>query len=646
MDFTLLKTDHVWGKDALNVIKMRGKNFAPTDLAVLLGAEMTRTNARTDEGELGCFTWLATVDISGGEPRAISPNGAVSWSTPTRRGVAVLPVMTPESSRFVDLRLVEIRNPVLKMPIYTYGEYPQTVADEKTDDQLHQLFLLGSLPQTGKSYTFDEMPLDSHKEFKPEKHLEYEYKGKRYVRVRCRCSDGTLSNGKPTEKHRYYWVQVEPIEWFKDKSGYLIPRKCLFSGIQYDTKSDLGFFPHGDFDFSKTFLSHYLDTYFANEMCNPMDRVALKEKKMAAEDRRKARQKRYGITISDKPMSVNDQIRFHIQNRMSLMLHGPSGVGKTRRVQAIDPELTSITLCNGILPEEVIGKTRYPDGKAGNKAEGGVWAPPRWYTDLCEKCDKEPDKPHVLFIDEVTNARETTQSLIYHIVLERSIAQGVGKLPENAVVILAGNSKEESGAAYNMPAPLFRRLSHMHLDLNIPEWLEWGSERNSKYPNDPNRLNIHPLVSSFVATYGRQVFYSEYNEEEPVQFALDPRKWERVSDKIYANGGGITKELLRADIGPELTETFAAYANNPPLSLEEVMKGEYGNSDIPNTQDARLALALNLRHASEKEVGTVREFIKGKLGAEMLSVFDSVWVGKDDARAVQIANLHMQQGGR
>ena len=365
----------------------------------------------------------------------------------------------------------------------------------------------------------------------------------------------------------------------------------------------------------------------------------------AEKERQTARQKKYGIEVSEEPMPLKEQIEFYIQNGMSFMLHGPSGVGKSCRVKEIDPDLTSITLCNGILPEDVIGKTIYPNGVGTDGALGGVWSPPNWYVELCKKCETEPNKKHVLFIDEVTNARETTQSLIYHVALEKSIAQGVGKLPDNAVVVLAGNSKEESGAAYNMPAPLFRRLSHIYLDLNIQEWLEWGSERSKHHPETPDRLNIHPLVASFVATYGQKVFYSEYDEEDPGKFALDPRKWEKVSDKIYANKGVMRREILEADIGPELAASLLSYAKNPPLSVEDILSGEYGSGDIPKSHDARLALTLSLRHATAKEVGKVREFIDTELGAENRAIFDSVWVGKDDTRALQLASLR-NAGGR
>ena len=139
------------------------------------------------------------------------------------------------------------------------------------------------------------------------------------------------------------------------------------------------------------------------------------------------------------------------------MLHGPSGVGKTKRVQELDPDCVCLQLRNGILPEEIIGKT-------GTEGRQSFWIEPTWYTRIKEVCQKDPDHNHVLFIDELTNVDSNEQSLVFHLVLSRSIDGSIGKLPENCVVVAAGNSPEESEAAYNMPEPLFRRFE-AHIEL-------------------------------------------------------------------------------------------------------------------------------------------------------------------------------------
>lgn len=538
--------------------------------------------------------------------------------------------------------------------ICKYGEYPQDIAPAAISKKLEKAFQNRTLDSTGKQYTFDQVGLDDcDLPFKALVHKEYTLDGKRYIRVLGKPADGdsVLSDGQEVEGGKPYWLEVKPIEWLVDPSGIWLAKKGLFSGIRFNKGGDY------DGNFAKTEMKSYLDNFFSKEMQASRDHsmVYTEEKESVRKTEPGARQKKYGITVEDEPLSVKEQIDFYVKNGMSFMLHGVSGIGKTGRVEAIDPNLTAVPLWNGVLPEDIVGKVRYPNGEVklpyegGNECEnGGVWVPPDWYVELCKKCEAEPNKMHVLFLDEVTNARPTTQSLIFHIALKKSISPSKGKLPKNAVVVLAGNSKEESGAAYNMPEPLFRRMcGHIYLEPNVADWLEWASEKSFKHPEDPQRLNVHPLISSFVGTYGNNVFYSAYNEENPGQWAIDPRGWEQVSDIIYDNKGVIRRELLENKIGPDLTANLLAYAKNPPLSVEEVLNDEYTPADIPEGNDARLALALSLRHVGDRQVGKVREFIRNNLGKENEAAFDSLWIGKNDERAIQISQLRQtEKGGR
>lgn len=161
--------------------------------------------------------------------------------------------------------------------------------------------------------------------------------------------------------------------------------------------------------------------------------------------------------------------------------------------------------------------------------------------------------------------------------LNNSIGPNVGKLPDNVVVVAAGNSKEESEAAYNMPEPLFRRFDgHIYLDLDIKQWIEWGSEVSQK---GENRLKIHPLVANFVATYSHQVFYSSYDSEEPHKFAMTTW-WEQISDIIYDNKGG-AREFNENKVGKEIASSFIAFAKTPQISIEDVLDRNYEAFDIP-----------------------------------------------------------------
>lgn len=363
-----------------------------------------------------------------------------------------------------------------QVKICEYGEYPQNVISGRLEEELESAYELEKnsvLQRTGKKYTFDAADLgDYAQKFQKKEYEEYMLNGRKYVRIEGKRCDGdsVLSDGRDVRAGDSYWFEVKPIEWLMDeKSGIWVAKKALFAGIQFDYRDKY----NGNFE--QTDMKKYLDNYFSEEMQNSQGLQIQNSYQNAAGEKAEPskRQKGYGIQVVEEPLPVKEQINFYVQNGMSFMLHGPSGVGKTARVEAIDADLTAVPLWNGVLPEDIVGKVRYADGQTGLPDEnktGGVWVAPDWYNELCKKCEKEPEKKHVLFIDEVTNARPTTQSLIFHITLKKSISPSKGKLPDNAVVVLAGNSKEESGAAYNMPEPLFRRMcGHIHIKADVAE---------------------------------------------------------------------------------------------------------------------------------------------------------------------------------
>ena len=345
----------------------------------------------------------------------------------------------------------------------------------------------------------------------------------------------------------------------------------------------------------------------------------------------KRRARGYGLKLK-KNLSVDDQIKYYINSGKSFMLHGPSGIGKSRRVQEADPNFVSIVLRNGMLPEEVIGKTVY---KTTKTAEAGEWLPPAWYKKLCDLCESEPDKNHVLFIDEITNVKPSEQSLVFHLVLNHSIGPNIGKLPQNAVVVAAGNSIEESEAAYNMPEPLFRRFEgHIELKPNYKDFIYWGSQLNEN-----GRPKVHPVVTAFIGAYGEQAFYSSYDSEESRQYAIDPRGWEQISEMIYKNDGEVVYELLENKLGTTLATSLWAFLERPLISVEDIVEDAFTMEDIPTKLDEKYALTLSLQSVSVENVKKVREFIGAYLSKKMLALFDTVWAGNDNERALIVSAL-------
>ena len=339
------------------------------------------------------------------------------------------------------------------------------------------------------------------------------------------------------------------------------------------------------------------------------------------------------VRVAEEDLTVSEQIEFYIKNGKSFMLHGASGVGKTRRIEEADPDFVSIVLRNGMLPEEVIGKTIFPNNDTSKES---IWMSPAWYSNLCKKCEAEPDKNHILFIDEITNVKPAEQSLVFHLVLNRSIGPNIGKLPDNVVVVAAGNNKQESEAAYNMPEPLFRRFEgHIYLEPDVREFITWGADlRKDGLPK------IHPLISRFVGTYGSSVFYSPYDSEEPPKYALDPRGWEQVSDIIYANNGVLSKQLLANKIGTEVATSLISFSQQRFTTIEDILTNNFDPERFPAGYDYKLALAFSLLPVDEENVQTIRKFIAKYLSVEILSTFDYKWVGDNEERAILLSGLN------
>ncbi len=269
MDFTFLKEEQIWGDDAMKVMKRYGTKVAPTDLTVILGGYMTDDD-RTSENDLTCASWSAS-SRENVYVRCVFYEGAKYWSYTYERNISARPALPPSEASKIS---PSIARAIAGIRVAEYGEYPQTVADERTSAKLERLHDSSSLRPTGKNYTFDSVGLtDYGTSFKATSYPEYEMDGKRYIRVPGRPADGDseLSTGEQVKEGKPYWVEVQPIEWLMDPSGTMVAKKCLFAGIQFDTKDSY------DGDFSKTSMKHYLDTYFAKEM-EPTERMEVKKR--------------------------------------------------------------------------------------------------------------------------------------------------------------------------------------------------------------------------------------------------------------------------------------------------------------------------------------------------------------------------------
>lgn len=199
----------------------------------------------------------------------------------------------------------------------------------------------------------------------------------------------------------------------------------------------------------------------------------------------------------------------------SVNLVGPMGVGKSSAVWDIAHRLslhlgvpvyvTDIRLLN-FSPVDLRG---VPTADADR--EFTVWLKPKIF-DLAE------DGLNILFLDEISAAPQSLQAAAYQIALDKKI--GEHKLPDNCIVICAGNRTTDKSVAFRMPKALANRLMHFEVQADFESWYKWALVEGLDHrvlgylAFNHSRLNLEPGI-------------------EELAFPT-PRSWEFVSRLLQA----------------------------------------------------------------------------------------------------------------
>lgn len=628
MSLTLLSGKEVLGNDGegqLDVFSKYGFKAAITDLAILTGCHFkddASDNVPDDKSYRGrCADAFWTIDsFMNGFCGIVNSNGKLGSSYTNTRSNGIRPVLLSPSSFFeISVNRDIGHNDIAEIE---YGEYPQYAANFELQEELNLIYnhKLSGLTKTGRSYTFDIVKYNDYvKPFQPVTYEEFEYKGKKYIRVKANLCKGyfRLSNGNQCPNGDIIWVEVSPVKWLiDDKEKILISKRVLLSGIRFD-KFQNSF--HGDF--KSTEIKSYLDNYMLKDLTQGVSYTTTNNLITGGnygynDDKEEINSEKnpYGLDFSE--VSEEEIIRGAIESGVAVFLHGKSSDGKSARVKQIDPTCEIIYLRNAT-PESLNGKSVY------NQNSGEmIDVPPTWLKKLQEKCEREPDRLHIVFLDEITNALPSIQGIAFNIVLDREV-NGIWKLPDNARIVAAGNDMKDSLAANQLAEPLFNRFAHVYIKTTTASWLKWASDNN-----------IHPAIYSYIAYKKDAALRSKYDGEKP---NADPRKWEMASKMLYKTG---KPEMLRALVGENITKEFIAFCNQRVITLNDVIKGNYTLEDIQSLNTAsRYATIVGLIQVDEENLGKVREFTSC-LGKEYLAVFDSLWAHGDEERLERIVEAN------
>ena len=599
--FTFLTYEQILDYEQLDILKKYGTRCAITDFSILLGGDVqVHFNKGKTKKISTCYWWTkSTADDDDDAVIAIDKVGEDFYIDSFERSSGARPTISYSLISNYSTNKKRNKKGILEVE---YGEYPQTVVPEVSSKILEKAFANMSysntgMKETGKSYTTDSVSCqDRDIPFQARTHTEYEYKGRKYIRfvADSNCEGEGLTDGRMIRYGNPYWVSVEPIKWMIDeKEDIALSKKIIFSGVQFNRISNYRV------DFNKTDIKEFMDKYFSKDIMPSITKED-KEKNPFINS--------YGFNF--RKVSEEDIIKGAIESNISVFLHGRSSEGKSARVKQIDPDCVIIYLRNAT-PESLNGKSVY-NSETGEMID----IKPTWLKKLEDVCEKEPDKNHIVFFDEITNALPSIQGIAFNIVLDKEV-NGKWKLPDNARIVAAGNEMNDSLAANQIAEPLFNRFAHVYIETTVEKWLEWASKNN-----------IHPAIYAYISYRKNEALRSKYNGETP---NADPRKWEMASNMLYKTG---EPEMLRALLGQDITDEFIWFCKQKVITLEDVLNDNYSEKDLKLNTGEKYMTVAGLLNAKAEDYPKVLEFLK-ILGNEFISIFNSLW-SKDNEERLEI----------
>ncbi len=620
-DFTFITGEDVFGDDeqALEIFKVAGTKSPLTDYSIILGAYYD------PESKLNYGSYWTKSTVSSDknviivDEEGYSATYSISLRDIGARVVYNLPEnIEKELTKNLDTTTEHIFQ-------VKYGYYPQSALNGLEQEKLDNMLKQGKLQLTNNYYTADSRKEFEYDEiFAPITFKEYKLEDKRLIKA---VANTGLYNGF---KSKYkngdsIWVNVEPVYWLLDtKRHQMISEKLLFAGVQFADNSNFT-------KFEETRIYRFLNTCFARELTQGLSEELLPIKDSIKDTKFSGL---YNFDFSK--VSEENIIKGAIQSNVSVFLHGRSSDGKSSRVKQLDPDCVILYLRNAT-PDSLNGKSVY-NASTGEMLD----VPPTWYKKLQEKCEKEPNKLHIVFFDELTNALPSIQGMAFNIILDGEV-NGIWKLPENARIVAAGNDLDDSLAANEMAEPLFNRFAHVYIDTTVDDWLDWAMTPDKNYEaldyqKQENYFRIHPAIYAYIAyndAISKYVLRTRYDGKKP---NADPRKWEMASKVLYKTG---KPEMLRALIGEDLTRDFIAFCTQRVISIEDVLKENYTEEDLQMDTSKKYITIVNLSLVDEENIEVIRDFVS-KLGKELLATFDLLWTHGDEARLEKIAELKLK----
>ena len=302
-----------------------------------------------------------------------------------------------------------------------------------------------------------------------------------------------------------------------------------------------------------------------------------------------------------KPSKLYEALHALIGERVPLHVWGACGVGKSQIVCQVANDLGYDFLdvrAVQLDPVDLRGLPRI----AADQTE---WVPPRFLP---------TDGKGILFLDELTSAPQLTQAGCYQLVLDRRL--GEYRLPDEWVVLAAGNPASERGVHFAMPRPLRNRFVHLDLEPDLEDWCRWAI-----------RAQVRPEIIAFLRF--KPELLHDTDATSDANAWPTPRSWEmasrvlsgvdrRTNARLLSGTSEFEAQLLDGTVGQAAASELVAFLRlfRELPSIDEILLNP-STARVPTEPSAQIAIATALgRVLSDSSVGRGISYLE-RMPAEM-----------------------------
>lgn len=321
-------------------------------------------------------------------------------------------------------------------------------------------------------------------------------------------------------------------------------------------------------------------------------------------------------------------VKTAIKSKVSVMMWGPPGCGKSSVVHQIANELNMNVMDLRLAQLDPTDLRGLP--MTNNLTKRADWFLPSFWPDRAtepgvrtvtnEKGKEQkieygvgdcPKGPGIIFLDEIEKAPISVKNASLQLVLDRRV--GSYELPNDWAIVCAGNREEDGCFSQPLGAALSNRMIHLDVEPDVETWSAWA--REEKVLDD---------VIGFLH-FRQDLLYKQTDDHA----FPTPRSWVIGSNLMKnVDNDKMQKDLLSAAVGSgpasEFTVWRQVYKNVDP---EAVFNGKMPEFPDPKDQSFKyavtMAVAFHLRNRKggiKKCEEHVAKFLE-LLGCELRVVF-------------------------